>query len=86
MSYLGFLVAAAGSLWAVGILIAKLLGFTQAVGYASIMISVLILGGLQMLMLGVLGEYLWRTLEESRRRPRFFIEESSLATPSRERR
>ena len=77
MSYLGFLVAAAGSLWAVGILIAKLLGFTQAVGYASIMISVLILGGLQMLMLGVLGEYLWRTLEESRRRPRYFVETSS---------
>jgi dolichol-phosphate mannosyltransferase len=29
---------------------------------------------MQMLMMGILGEYLWRTLDESRRRPRFLIE------------
>jgi dolichol-phosphate mannosyltransferase len=45
-------------------------------GWSSIMVAVLVLGGVQMTMLGVIGEYLWRTLEESRRRPRFFIEES----------
>ena len=38
------------------------------------MVAVLLIGGLQMIMLGVLGEYLWRTLEEARRRPRFLIE------------
>jgi dolichol-phosphate mannosyltransferase len=31
--------------------------------------------GLQMTMLGVLGEYLWRTLDEVRRRPQFVIDE-----------
>jgi hypothetical protein len=41
------------------------------------MVVVLSLGGVQMLMLGVLGEYLWRTLDESRRRPRYFLEEPS---------
>ena len=41
------------------------------------MVVVLLVGGVQMIMLGVLGEYLWRTLEESRRRPIYSIEESS---------
>jgi dolichol-phosphate mannosyltransferase len=39
------------------------------------MVVILIIGGLQMIMLGVLGEYLWRNLEESRRRPLFLIED-----------
>ena len=38
------------------------------------MVITLVLGGIQMLMLGVLGEYLWRALDESRRRPRYLIE------------
>lgn len=43
-------------------------------GWASLMIVILTMGGFQMLMLGVLGEYLWRNLEESRKRPRYLIE------------
>jgi dolichol-phosphate mannosyltransferase len=35
------------------------------------------MGGVQMMMLGVLGEYLWRTLEAARHRPTFFVEETS---------
>ena len=38
------------------------------------MVVVLVVGGIQMLMMGVLGEYLWRALDESRRRPRYLIE------------
>ena len=33
-------------------------------------------GGLQISMLGVIGEYLWRTLDESRKKPLYFIEKS----------
>lgn len=33
-------------------------------------------GGIQMLMTGVLGEYLWRALDEARRRPPYLIEEA----------
>lgn len=77
MSLCGILAATAGLVWALAILGLKLLGVTQTVGYASLMIAILLLGGLQMLMLGVLGEYVWRVLEEARRRPRYFIEASS---------
>jgi dolichol-phosphate mannosyltransferase len=34
----------------------------------------LIVSGVQMLMIGILGEYLWRNLDETRRRPRFIVE------------
>lgn len=44
-------------------------------GYAPTVILVALTAGLQMMMLGVLGEYLWRTLDESRRRPPFVIDE-----------
>jgi polyisoprenyl-phosphate glycosyltransferase len=37
---------------------------------------VLLLGGMQMSMMGILGEYLWRTLVDSRRRPQYLIEET----------
>ena len=38
------------------------------------MIVVLIAAGVQMLILGIIGEYMWRSLDEVRRRPRFIIE------------
>ena len=43
-------------------------------GWSSIMVAVLVFSGVQLLMLGVLGEYLWRTLGEARGRPRYLIE------------
>ena len=45
-------------------------------GWTSLICVVLITSGVQLIMLGVLGEYLWRTFDESRRRPRYLIEES----------
>jgi hypothetical protein len=43
-------------------------------GWASLMVVLLVIGGIQMLMMGVLGEYLWRALDEARRRPRYLVE------------
>ena len=39
------------------------------------MVVSLVLGGLQLLMLGVIGEYMWRTLAQSRKRDAYVIEE-----------
>ena len=47
-------------------------------GWASLMIVVLFLGGFQMVMMGILGEYLWRTYDETRGRPRYIIEKNTL--------
>ena len=54
-----------------------LIGLLLLVIRAWMIAALLILSGIQMLMLGVLGEYLWRALDESRRRPRYLIEKST---------
>lgn len=56
------------------ILVLKLFWGLAVQGWAPLMITVLMLGGIQMVMLGVIGEYLWRNSHESRRRPNFVIE------------
>jgi len=73
MSYVGFITALLGFLYA-GLVVFDALRGLPPQGWASLMVVVLVLGGIQMVMLGVLGEYLWRALDESRRRPRYLIE------------
>ncbi len=73
MSAAGFITAILGFLYA-GVVTVNALAGRPPQGWASLMIVVLVLGGLQMLMMGVLGEYLWRALDEARRRPPYLIE------------
>jgi polyisoprenyl-phosphate glycosyltransferase len=73
MSLIGLLVSVLGVVYA-GILVLNALLGSPAQGWTSLMVIVLFLGGGQMFMLGVLGEYIWRGLDESRRRPRYLIE------------
>jgi glycosyltransferase involved in cell wall biosynthesis len=44
-------------------------------GWAPIMILLLLIGGLIMIMLGIIGEYLWRVFEEVKNRPKYFIKD-----------
>lgn len=74
ISYAGMLVAVLGFVYAL-VVVANRLFFARPVeGWTSLMLVVLILGGLQMIMLGIIGEYLWRTLDEARGRPRYILE------------
>lgn len=52
-------------------------------GYAPTVILIAMIGGIQMLMLGILGEYLWRILDETRRRPLFVVDEVYDGVPAR---
>jgi glycosyltransferase involved in cell wall biosynthesis len=87
MTYVGFATALVGFLYAVFVFLHALQG-NPVPGWASRMVVVLVVGGIQMLMLGVLGEYVWRALDETRRRPRYLIEAStqpeSQAAPERQ--
>ena len=73
MSYAGAVTAAGGFAYA-AFIIFHALRSTPVEGWSSLMVVVLLVGGVQMLMLGVLGEYLWRALDEARRRPRYLVE------------
>ena len=76
MSIVGILTSFFGFIYAIILLILKLTSNIGLEGWTSLIVVILVVGGLQMLMLGIIGEYLWRNLEESRKRPLFFIEES----------
>ena len=53
--------------------ILRLAGLYEVSGIASIHILVLLVGGIQLLFLGVLGEYLARDYDETKRRPVYII-------------
>ena len=74
ISCMGVFVALIGFLYTLFIMIRAILYETPVQGWASLMVIVLVLGGIQMLMMGILGEYIWRTLDETRKRPFYMIE------------
>lgn len=75
--FLGIIVSLIGFIYALVILVLALLKKTVP-GFAENIIIMLFLGGIQLMMIGVIGEYLWRTLDETRNRPISFIEKDSI--------
>ncbi|EMJ97150.1 glycosyltransferase family 2 protein [Leptospira sp. WS58.C1] len=73
-SYLGFASAFFGALYTVYILYLKLFTDNTIQGWTSVMIVVLVLGGIQLIALGMIGEYLSRVNDQSKNRPLYVIE------------
>ena len=74
-SYLGALVALGALAFAAVIIVRTLTTGIDVPGYASLMVAILFLGGLQLLSLGVLGEYVGRILTETKGRPLYVVRE-----------
>lgn len=72
-SYLGLLVSVFAFFYGVFIIAFKLLHGIAVPGYASLMAAVLFLGGIQLLTLGILGEYIGRIYDEVKQRPLYVI-------------
>jgi dolichol-phosphate mannosyltransferase len=75
MSMCGVLFAILAFVGIISAIYEKLTTGTPIMGYASLMCVILFASGVIMLTLGILGEYIWRVLEESRKRPPFIIDE-----------
>ncbi len=75
MSLIGICISLIGFGYAVFVLFRKLFWGTQVLGWATLTIAVFAIGGVQILMLGVIGEYLWRSLAQNRNRDAYVIEE-----------
>lgn len=75
-TYLGLFVSLISLLYASFLVIRTLIFGIEVPGYASLMVAVLFFGGIQLITLGVIGEYLGRVYEEVKRRPLYFVRES----------
>lgn len=77
VSGIGILTSFASVLLLIVTLVRKCMGIITAEGYASLLIILLMGIGLIMLSLGVIGEYIWRIYDATRKRPPFIIDEST---------
>jgi dolichol-phosphate mannosyltransferase len=74
-SALGITIAAMSLIYGSYLALDTLINGRVVEGWTTIVVLVLMLGGVQLIVLGILGEYLWRVCEETRRRPLFVVQE-----------
>jgi polyisoprenyl-phosphate glycosyltransferase len=74
--YFGLLVSFVSFIYMVYAIGLKLFTDSTALGWASVMVAVLFLGGVQLLSLGIIGEYVGRIYEEVKQRPLYIVEET----------
>lgn len=75
MSFLGFLVAVISFVYGLFVINGYLKGSIQVPGWTALILTITFFSGLIMIMLGIMGEYLWRILDESRKSPLFIVDE-----------
>ncbi len=77
-SYFGFLIAIFAALYGIFIIIYTTVFGISVPGYPSLMVAVLFLGGIQLVTLGIIGEYIGRISTETKQRPLYFVAEAFL--------
>jgi hypothetical protein len=77
-SLLGLLLAAAAFIFGVQILIETFVFGQSVPGYPSMIIGLMVLGGVQLIMIGIMGEYIGKILSEIKGRPVYFVAEHTV--------
>jgi glycosyltransferase involved in cell wall biosynthesis len=79
-SLLGLLLAAAALIFGGQILIETFVFGQSVPGYPSVVVGLMVLGGVQLIMIGIMGEYIGKILSEIKGRPVYFVAERTLRT------
>ena len=74
-SIVGIISFMLGIIYSIVIIISYFIGNSPFKGWAPIMIVILLFSGLQLMMTGLIGEYLWRAFEQTKNRPKYIINE-----------
>jgi glycosyltransferase involved in cell wall biosynthesis len=77
-SLLGLLLAATALLFGIWILLQTIFFGQDVPGYPSLVVGLMVIGGVQLMMIGILGEYVGKMLSEIKARPVYFVAEQSL--------
>lgn len=75
MTYVGIIAALISLFFAVSVIYEKIALGIPVKGWGSLMMGILFFGGIQCIMLGIIGEYIWRILEEVKHRPVYIARE-----------
>ena len=81
----GLMISAISFLYIIYLLVRPLFGVSTGAGYSSTLAVILFMGGVQMLFLGIIGEYIGRIFNETKNRPLYFIEEYHAGTDKKAR-
>jgi dolichol-phosphate mannosyltransferase len=76
ITILGLIVSLLSFGYASAIFVGKLVWGIPLEGWAPTMVSILMLAGVQLMMLGIIGEYLWRNYDETRKLPNFVVDKT----------
>ena len=74
-TYLGLFTALAAAIYLIIVVLQKLIAGIDVPGYATIIVLILFLGGMQLLCIGIIGEYVGKTFEQSKDRPIYLAKE-----------
>ena len=74
-TYLGIFTAFVAALYLIVVVLQKLIAGIDVPGYATIIVLILFLGGMQLLCIGIIGEYVGKTFEQSKDRPIYIAKE-----------
>lgn len=77
MSLVGGITALGGLVYSLVVVAAWSFGLTPFAGWAPLMMAILLVGGIIMMMLGIIGEYLWRILDEVKDKPLYVVDQDS---------
>jgi len=81
-TYVGLIVSLWAFLYVIYLVVRTLIFGSDLAGYPSMMAVILFIGGVQLLSLGIIGEYIGRIFNETKQRPLYFVEEYHTSKPS----
>lgn len=76
-TYIGAAISSVSLLYMLFIIVRTLIFGNPVAGYPSLMVAVLFMGGMQLLSIGIIGEYIGRIFTEAKQRPIYFVEETT---------
>ncbi|REH90718.1 glycosyltransferase [Staphylococcus felis] len=84
MIYLGMAIFGVSMIYIIYLLIDTIMHGVSVPGYFTTMAAILFIGGIQLMSIGVVGEYIGRIYYEVKQRPKYIIQEANVAPPSKE--